>query len=102
MTNQDNIGSVLELIKLIPEGKVATYGQIAELVLLPRRARLVAHILKNHSDSTLPWHRVLRSDGKIAAHPSHQLQIDKLRKEGVVVKEGRVNLREFGWQLLVN
>jgi len=57
------------------------------------RARLVARVLSNNDDPGLPWHRVLRSDGRIAFPPNsegHTEQTQRLRAEGVLVDAGRV------------
>ncbi len=80
-------------IRAVPAGTVAGYGVIARRAGLPGRARLVAKILSNNDDLTLPWHRVLRSDGRIAFPPDsegHAEQTQRLRAEGVAVEAGRV------------
>jgi alkylated DNA nucleotide flippase Atl1 len=58
--------AVLAAIRAVPRGQVAGYGEIARRAGLPGRARLVARLLADNEDLTLPWHRVLRSDGRIA------------------------------------
>jgi methylated-DNA-protein-cysteine methyltransferase-like protein len=80
-------------IRAIPIGSVAGYGVIARRAGLPGRARLVARVLSNNDDPSLPWHRVLRSDGRIAfPHDSDGFaeQTQRLRAEGVTVEAGRV------------
>jgi len=80
-------------IRAIPSGSVAGYGVIARRAGLPGRARLVARVLSNNDDASLPWHRVLRSDGRIAFPPDsegHAEQARRLRAEGVPVEDGRV------------
>jgi methylated-DNA-protein-cysteine methyltransferase-like protein len=80
-------------IRAVPVGTVAGYGVIARRAGLPGRARLVAKILSNNDDPTLPWHRVLRSDGRIAFpadSEGHAEQTQRLRAEGVTVEAGRV------------
>ena len=58
---------ILEVIALIPYGKVATYGQIAKLAGIPKHARLVGYVLKHlDKESSIPWHRVINSQGKIS------------------------------------
>src|SRR5690606_6785795 len=57
---------ILAAIRAIPRGQVAGYGEVARRAGLPGRARLVARILSHNDDARLPWHRVLRSDGRIA------------------------------------
>ncbi len=84
---------ILAAIRAVPRGEVAGYGEIARRAGLPGRARMVARLLSENDDHSLPWHRVLRSDGRIAFPPdSPQFaeQVQRLRAEGVVVKDGRV------------
>ena len=84
---------ILAAIRAVPRGQVAGYGEIARRAGLPGRARQVARLLSENDDATLPWHRVLRSDGKIAFpadSPYFAEQVQRLRAEGVVVDKGRV------------
>ncbi|MEP6633440.1 MAG: MGMT family protein [Luteimonas sp.] len=84
---------ILAAIRAIPRGQVAGYGHIAHRAGLPGRARLVARILSQNEDPRLPWHRVLRSDGRIAmpeGSRGYREQCQRLRAEGVVVEKGRV------------
>lgn len=83
----------MAVIRSIPRGAVAGYGEVARRAGLPGRARLVARLLSHNDDPELPWHRVLRSDGRIAFPPdSPQFaeQAQRLRAEGVMVDAGRV------------
>lgn len=86
----------------IPVGKVACYGQIADLAGLPGRARLVGKAMGFAPDGlAVPWYRVLRSDGKIAFPAGSELaneQKGRLQEEGVVVLNNRVRLNAFQWQ----
>lgn len=86
----------------IPFGKVASYGQIADLAGLPGRARYVGQAMSlAPNDMNLPWHRVLRSSGEIAfpLNSEHaELQLHKLQEEGVVVINHRVKIKDFGWK----
>ena len=84
---------ILAAIRAVPAGSVAGYGVIARRAGLPGRARLVARILSGNDDATLPWHRILRSDGRIAlptGSKGHAEQTRRLRAEGVAVEAGRV------------
>lgn len=86
---------ILAAIRAIPRGQVAGYGHIAQRAGLPGRARLVARILAGNEDSKLPWHRVLRSDGRIAfpeGSRGWREQSQRLRAEGVRVESGRVRM----------
>ena len=92
---------IIELIRAIPRGRVATYGQIARMAGLPRGARQVARILHSSSRTRrLPWHRVINASGGISLAPGYggELQRALLEKEGVVFLRGRVNLRRYAWR----
>lgn len=83
-------------IRAIPPGEVAGYGEVARRAGLPGRARLVARLLSTNSDAGLPWHRVLRSDGRIAfpaGSEGFEMQSARLRAEGVAIVDGRVAAR---------
>lgn len=100
MSNQSAIATIRRCIAQIPEGSVASYGAIATRAGLPGRARMVGSVLRmTPDDIDLPWHRVMRSDGRIAfAVGSAQFnkQVKRLRAEGVAVRNGRVDLAEHG------
>ena len=93
MTGKSAADKILAAIRAVPRGEVAGYGEIARRAGLPGRARLVARLLSENDDPRLPWHRILRSDGRIAFpadHPSFAEQQQRLRAESVVVVNGRV------------
>jgi methylated-DNA-protein-cysteine methyltransferase-like protein len=84
---------IFAAIRAVPAGQVAGYGEIARRAGLPGRARMVARLLSENADPKLPWHRVLRSDGRIAFpadHANFAEQSQRLRAEGVEVRDGRV------------
>lgn len=84
---------IFAAIRAIPSGEVAGYGEVARRAGLPGRARLVARLLSANTDRKLPWHRVLRADGRIAFPAGSEgftEQCARLRREGVVVDGGRV------------
>jgi methylated-DNA-protein-cysteine methyltransferase-like protein len=84
---------ILAAIRAVPRGQVAGYGEVARRAGLPGRARMVARLLSGSDDATLPWHRILRSDGRIAFPPDSPHfaeQVQRLRAEGVRVEAGRV------------
>ena len=94
---------VLQQIKSIPQGHVATYKQIAELAGKPQGSRGVAWIL--HSCSTtykLPWHRVLSSKGQISFDPNSsqfRQQKKRLQDEGVLLtSDGKLSLAKYQWK----
>ncbi len=86
------------VVRRIPKGKVATYGQIAALAGFPGAARQAAWSLR-HSGGRLPWHRVLGARGRILlAGESGLEQLTRLRAEGVTFKGGRVDLLMHQWR----
>ena len=93
MADKSSAERILAAIRAIPRGQVAGYGEVAHRAGLPGRARLAARVVSENEDPGLPWHRVLRSDGRIAfAEGSTQFreQSERLRAEGVIVVKGRV------------
>jgi methylated-DNA-protein-cysteine methyltransferase-like protein len=90
---------ILAAVRAIPAGEVAGYGEVARRAGLPGRARLVARILSAGDEPGLPWHRVLRSDGRIAfpeGSEGFDEQVQRLRAEGVRVEGGRVRGQRAG------
>jgi methylated-DNA-protein-cysteine methyltransferase-like protein len=84
---------ILAAVRAIPRGQVAGYGEVARRAGLPGRARLVARVLSAGDAPGLPWHRVLRSDGRVAfpeGSAGYDEQVQRLRAEGVRVEAGRV------------
>lgn len=84
---------VLEAVRALPAGCVASYGEIARRTGLPGRARWVARVLAEAGEPGLPWHRVVRGDGRIAFPASSAdaiEQVGRLLGEGVEVRDGRV------------
>ena len=96
-------GEVYDAVRRIPPGRVATYGQIAELAGRPGAARQVGFALASlASDSAVPWHRVVNARGEISARRGgaafERIQADLLRREGVVFDgTGRIDLVRFRW-----
>ncbi|MFL2840688.1 MAG: MGMT family protein [Pseudohongiellaceae bacterium] len=97
-----NYEHIWQTVLAIPIGKVASYGQIADLAGLPGRARLVGKCMV-YAPKTMrvPWYRVLRANGQLAfkAGSSNCLkQTGLLQDEGVAVVENRVNMGKYRWQ----
>ena len=90
---------IYEAVKRIPRGKVATYGDVAEMAGDRKMARAVGNELhKNPDPGTIPCHRVVNSKGELAgeyAFGGAWKQAQILESEGVRVVEGRVNLEEY-------
>jgi methylated-DNA-protein-cysteine methyltransferase-like protein len=99
---------VYRLVRLIPPGRVATYGQLSVLAGHPRRARFVGQALARHGgEDDLPWHRVLNAAGRVSprggesrdpALPVERRQQRLLEAEGVPFAQGRVNLARYRWR----
>lgn len=98
----DFTSEVIRLIKAIPRGKVATYGQIAYLTDLYPSIRRVVWILHSCSEKEgLPWHRVVNRKGTISLKPGagYEKQKQLLLKEGIMFDEkGRIDLDRFLWE----
>ena len=92
-----------EVVRQIPYGKVATYGQVARLMGEPRKARYVGYALHANPEPILtPCHRVVFADGSVTdgfvfGGPDEQRRL--LEEEGVgFTKSGRVDMRRFQWE----
>lgn len=91
---------IYEVVKSIPKGKVATYGQVALLAGNPHWARVVGYALHNNPDpSTIPCHRVVNREGKVAqvyAFGGGLVQRQLLENEGVVFEpSGIIDLNKY-------
>ena len=86
----------------VPEGKVVSYGQLADLAGLGRAARWVGRTLSQlPPDTRLPWHRVLGAGGRLslpAGTASGDEQRARLRMEGISVLNNRVDIQRHGWR----
>jgi len=100
-------GSVYEriyaVVRRIPRGRVASYGQVARLAGLPGRARQVGYAMHALPAGTrVPWHRVVNAEGQISRRrvPGAELtQRMLLEREGVRFDPGkRIPLAKFGWK----
>ena len=97
---------VYRLVRSIPPGQVASYGQIAALLGHPRGARTVGWALNGLTESQaerVPWHRVVSQTGRLGISRldmyAAALQRQLLEDEGVQFDEhGRVDMRRFGWR----
>lgn len=109
-TDKINFNSeVWNIVKQIPRGKVATYGQIALLVNRPEN--IAENVFRAFSPrwvgtamatcpEDVPWHRVVNSQGKISIRGEGiNVQKEMLESEGIKFNEqGRINLKIFQWQ----
>lgn len=94
-------GKIYEVVARIPKGKVATYGQVALLAGNPRWSRVVGYALHTNPDpEKIPCHRVVDRFGSVSkafAFGGENRQISLLESEGVMLKEGRVDLHLYQW-----
>jgi methylated-DNA-protein-cysteine methyltransferase-like protein len=102
MAATDSYRRIWEQAALVPEGQVASYGQIAKLAGLPRRAaRMVGRALgAAPREMNLPWHRIVNAQGRIAIPPGterYRQQHELLEQEGIEVKDGQLNMDQFRW-----
>ena len=100
--SENSYSRIYAVVRSIPAGRVATYGQIATLAGLPGHARQVGYALNALPDGqNIPWHRVINSQGKISQRDSAEIQRCLLEEEGVVFNERvKVDLKVFGWDML--
>ena len=101
--SSDSYRRIYSVVRRIPRGRVATYGQVAELAGLGRHARQVGYALHAlPADTSLPWHRVLGASGRISARRepgAERLQQQLLEREGLRFDaDGRLDLSRARWK----
>ncbi|MEM6754634.1 MAG: MGMT family protein [Cyanobacteria bacterium P01_C01_bin.38] len=96
---------IYKTVRKIPVGKVATYGQIADLAGIYGKARLVGYAMfqVDTASDDIPWHRVINAKGEISYSNQREggdyLQKDLLEQEGIKFNSaGKIDLRQFQWQ----
>lgn len=94
---------IYRVIRRIPAGRVATYGQIAQLAGLAGHARQVGYALHSLPDGqSIAWHRVINARGEISARSdprSERIQRAMLEREGIVFDDqAKISLRRFRWR----
>lgn len=95
----DRFQPVYEVVRLIPEGRIATYGDVAALAGRPGAPRWTGQALAKLNDPAVPWHRVLNAQGRISLDGERgREQRRRLLAENVVFTAGRVNLDRFRWR----
>jgi methylated-DNA-protein-cysteine methyltransferase-like protein len=102
---QTTYDCIYEIVRQIPLGTVATYGQVAELASLAGKARLVGYALYrvDMKTSDIPWQRVVNAKGEISLSPlrfgTDYLQRSLLENEGISFNDaGKIDLRKYLWQ----
>lgn len=102
MTADRKRDRIYAVIRRIPRGRVATYGQVAELAGLRGQARLVGYALAALDvDTDVPWHRVVNARGAIslpASGHSARAQRARLDAEGIEFRDGRIPLDDWRWR----
>jgi methylated-DNA-protein-cysteine methyltransferase-like protein len=98
---------VWNLVRQIPNGKVASYGQVALLIPPPMGVdfesykafspRWVGGAMAACPDD-VPWQRVINSQGKISERPGAERQRQLLEEEGVVFVKDKVDMKKYGWK----
>jgi methylated-DNA-protein-cysteine methyltransferase-like protein len=92
---------IIATIKKVPQGSVATYGQIAAIAGNPQGARQVAWVLNSSSSKEkLPWHRIINKQGRISLESGagYEEQRSLLEKEGIIFSlNGSIDLKRFLW-----
>lgn len=99
-TAEHNRQRILQTVRRIPAGCVASYALVAAVAGLPGRARLVGRVLADAGPG-VPWHRVLGAQGRIvlpASSPAALEQRRRLEQEGVVFLGARVDFARQGWR----
>tara|TARA_B100000287_G_scaffold423526_1_gene466908 strand:+ start:740 stop:1129 length:390 start_codon:yes stop_codon:yes gene_type:complete len=100
--NSDFFKNVYEVVKLIPHGKVSSYGAIAKYLGTNKSARVVGWAMNNsHNDSSIPAHRVVNRNGLLSGKhhfPGKETMENLLKKEGILVKNNRIeNFEDVFW-----
>jgi methylated-DNA-protein-cysteine methyltransferase-like protein len=104
-SNTTTYNRIYEIVRQIPQGFVATYGQVAELSSLAGKARVVGYALYrvDMKSSDIPWQRVVNAKGEISLSPlrfgTDYLQRSLLESEGISFNDaGKIDLRKYLWQ----
>jgi len=97
MNREEVHNQVYDLVRQIPRGKVATYGDVAKVLGI--NPRYVGHILHNNpAPGEIPCHRIVNSEGRIAASFAFGgglAQQQLLEAEGIIFKNGKMKLTDF-------
>ena len=99
----DNARRIIAMVKQIPAGSVATYGQIANLAGIPKNSRQVGSVLRRDPAAKgIPWFRVVNSKGEISSRGNSESEQDQrgvLEDEGIEFNAGgRIDLDRYQWE----
>ncbi|TMD24631.1 MAG: MGMT family protein [Chloroflexi bacterium] len=86
------VEAVRAVVRDVGRGQVVSYGEVARRAGYPRAARAVGNVLANSLG--LPWWRIVRANGELAAHGGEE-QARRLRREGVAVRDGRCQVPTY-------
>ncbi len=94
---------IYDVVRQVPLGQVATYGQIADLAGLAGKPRVVGYALYRVTASAqIPWHRIINAKGKVSRSSlrdgTDSLQQMLLEKEGIIFVQGKINLKQYRWR----
>jgi methylated-DNA-protein-cysteine methyltransferase-like protein len=100
---ESSYARIYAVTRRIPRGRVATYGQVAQLAGLPGHARQVGYALHAMAtEQAIPWHRVINARGEVSTRSNPGADVAQrvfLEREGVVFNAaGRVDLERFQWR----
>ncbi len=102
LPSRDRYARIWAMVRQIPRGRVASYGQVAAAAGFSRQPRLAAQALHHApTELALPWHRVLRASGQLAfaaGSAGYRQQKARLEDEGVIFVGARVDLDACGWR----
>lgn len=101
MKEKNTFEKIYDVVKQIPKGKVATYGQVASLAGNKRWARVVGYALHVNPDSEkIPCYRVVTKEGRVSsafAFGGENRQVELLLADGVEFEDGHVKMEEYQW-----
>jgi len=103
MPERDNqlFSRIYQVVRKVPRGKVASYGQIAQIVGKGCDARMVGYAMAGTPEgSDVPWQRIVNREGKISLPgKGGEIQRMRLEAEGITFDaRGRIDMKRFGWQ----
>jgi len=97
---------VLQLTKKIPKGKLTTYSEIARALGNPRASRAVGNALAgNRQPNIIPCYRVVHSDGSVKGYSGiggTREKVRRLERDGIEIKNGKVDLKKYFHKFKVN
>jgi len=99
LSTRDFTSRVLSIVRRIPPGRVATYGDVAAMAGRPRAARAVGNIMKSSGRPDIPAHRVIAAGGKLGGYGGNEsMKRALLMAEGIVISNARIKLNKYRWK----